>query len=183
MPDILNASLAALPVTVAAANRAWMIPSRSATEWIRAVNADECPWSVFPGLLGTSDMRGALDYIAVGAIDDYEARCAGFSAIRQASGRPWWEALRLVGACDDQMGSLMGALCVAGVDPDRIPFARWCAAVYHTMTQGADSKELMKFNAKLQSPPNTPEAFEESGEDDFAAMVQMARTLPGMSTG
>jgi hypothetical protein len=183
MPDILKASLAASPVTVEAASRSWIIQPLPASAWIGAVHSDNCPWSVFPGLLTGDDLRSALDLLADGDSDDHESRLAGFSAIRQASGRPWWEALRLVAACDDQMGSLVGALCMAGIDPDRIPFARWCAAVYATMTNGADSKELMKFNAKLQAPPNIPEAFEESGEDDFAAMVQMARSLPGMSTG
>lgn len=181
MPDILNASLAASPITVEAANRTWVIPPLSASHWISAVHSDSCPWSVFPGLLKQEDMREVLYLLAGGDVDDYEARRAGFSAIRQAGGRPWWESIRLVAACDDQMGSLVGSLCTAGVDPDSVPFARWCAAVYSTLTAGAEPKELMKFNSRLQAPPNIPEAFEESGEDDFAAMIQMARTLPGMS--
>lgn len=179
--DILNASLAASPVTVEAAGRSWTLPAQPASAWIRAVNSNNCPWSIFPAMLCGDDLRDALDMLADPDQDAYEWRKAGFNALRQSSGRPWWEALRLVAVCDDSTGALVGKLTVSGVDPDHTPFARWCAAVYSVLTDGADSKELVKFNMKLQVPPNIPEAFDESEEDDFASMVAMARNLPGMS--
>lgn len=179
--NILRASLTASPITVEAVGRSWVIPAKPASVWISALHSNNCPWSIFPGMLRGDNLADALDALTDPSTDSFDWRLAGFNAIRQAAGRPWWEALRLVAACDDNTGSLVGKLTVSGVDPDSIPFARWCAAVYSVMTDGADPKELLKFNMKLQVPPNIPEAFDQSEDDDFASMVEMARNMPGMS--
>lgn len=181
MPDILTSSLRASAIGVEALSRTWVIPALPARDWIEAVAAVRCPWSIFPGLLTSADMDQALDPILDGSADDFEMRVAGFEAIHLASGRPWWEAMRLVRMADDDLGDMVGRLAVAGIDPGTVPFALWCAAVYHLATKGADQKELLKFNNRLQAPPSMPEAFEASDQDDFAAMVEMARSLPGMS--
>lgn len=181
MSDILSASLTASTIVVEAVGRSWSIAPASATEWTRAVHSNKSPWSVFPGMLVPEDREVALDMMLTGEMDDFEAKLAGYSAIRQAAGRPWWEAIRLIAMCDDSLGQVLGKLTALGVNPDLIPFARWCAAIYHVATDGADQKELLKFNMKFQSMPNVPEAYEESGEDDFSSMVNLARSMPGMS--
>jgi hypothetical protein len=177
--DVLRASLRAFAITVDALSRSGTVPNPSARTWILACLSDSLPWSVFPGLLPEAENGQIIDVLVAGEDHDFEFRVAGFKAIAQASGREWWEALRLVNMVDDPV--MLGRLTVAGVDPERLSFAAWCAAVYHLATDGADQKERFKFDSKLMAPPSMPEAFEAAQEDDFAAMVMMARNLPGMS--
>lgn len=181
MSDILLRSLStSTDVQVDAGGRRWDVHGESAREWIEACLSPRCPWTVFPWMVHDSERPAAVDLLALGDVDDVEARTAGFSAIKHASGRPWWEALRLVEIANDRDGFMLGRLVVSGVDPGRVSFASWCSAVYTLYTDGADPKELMKWQMKFKAPPSVPEAFD-SEEDDFMSMIQAARSLPGMT--
>jgi hypothetical protein len=185
-PDstVLSASLSREPIWVECQGRQYVIAYRSASEWISALASDASVWSVFPGMLEPPQEQFVSEGLIYGTVDIAEVRRAGLYAIRQASGRRWWEAIRLVGMVDnsEDMGASMGAMTMAGVDPDVMPFGRWLAAAYWLGVKGRDDKERMMFHARLSMAPDIPEAFEEEASgDEFAAMVRAAQSLPGMS--
>ncbi len=149
---MLAQCLRALPITVTISGTPHTIPPLSALEWVPAI-AEDYVTGVVPGLLEPGDRDALLHAMAVGRVDVDDLRTASRAAITEASGRPWWEAVRLVGAGDDTSGAVVGQLLLAGVDPGRVTLAGWCAAVYALATRGADAKARMKFDAPLQMPP------------------------------
>ncbi len=94
-------------------------------------------------------MAGLLSGDVTG-VDLQRAACAVIAAV---SGRPWWEAVRLVGAVDSSSGELYGHLLLHGVDPGRVTFAGWCAAVYALVTRNMDEKARNQFDFDLKLPP------------------------------
>lgn len=182
MPDILRAATSTRPLPVEVAGLTFQVDDACATRWILACSSEFVPWSLFPGMLAPEDSARANEMILNGELTDQDCRRAGFEILKRAAGRDWWQALKLVNSCDDEMGAMMGKLTLSGVDPDRMPFGRWLTSVYFVLIDGGEAKDVMKLNSSLMAPPtNIPEAMESDGEDDFASMVELARTMPGMT--
>ncbi|GAA3172841.1 hypothetical protein [Nonomuraea salmonea] len=79
--------------------------------------------------------------------------------VEQATGRAWWVAQRLIVAAVAGWPELDGALLLrSGVDVaglmERSP-ARACSVIYAWLIDGAQRKEVAKFDAKLKAPPLT----------------------------
>lgn len=105
--------------------------------------------------------------------------------LSESAGRPWWEAERLIRACFNDGGRLLGTLLGNGTDPSRMTLAVFLACVWATLTKGADAEGLLKLEAALLVPP--PEATEEEraglDDDDMSGMVDRLRAMPGVRTG
>lgn len=101
---------------------------------------------------------------------------ASYEAIRQATGRTWWEAARLLGLGSD--ARTLGPMVLAGVDPWTLTAGQWCAAIYTLYTRGQKDEDVFKFDVAIGAPPDGVE--DEWGDDDYEAAVQAARSLPGM---
>lgn len=182
MSGILAASLAPDPIALDVGGRIYTVPAYAADTWISALISDLNVWAVFPGLLEPEEREAVVDGLSDGTMSVADVQKAGFEAVRRASGRPWWEAMRMIGMADAPDGQLVGMLTLKGVNPCTMPLARWLSAVYAIAVQGRDEKELLQFQARLQAPPRGFEdAFEDGTQDDFAAMVRAARQLPGMT--
>ena len=182
--SLLQASLASHPVAVELGSYRFVIPACPASVWIDAL-ADEDPVTcVVPGMLGGRGYERSTRLIAQDLISLTQVRAASFAAIREASGYRWWEAMRLVGLAD-QDSYVVGELALLGVDPDAIPFARWCAAVHALATRNMEPKDRAKWDAKLSVPPPIEEAMEEAAEAEgsFEDMVRGFRSLPGARSG
>lgn len=177
----LAASTRIEPIRVEAAGRWWTIPKLPAADWILAVSEDEPVTAVFPGLLNDAGAEHVGDMLVRGTFPVDHLRNAAFSAIKQASGWNWWEAMRLVGMADAQP-EVVGELTLRGLDPESVPFGRWCHAVYALATKNLDEKERAKFEAKFTFPPEGFEEDEDAGMS-FESMVQGFRNLPGARLG
>lgn len=143
------------------------------------------PWH--PALDWIEILRQGPDMLAVALADDPD-ECAlelatgvlPLAAVQSAShalmeaecGKRWWVALKL--AYTSATPAVLGELTLSGVDPTRVGFGQWCAAVYRILTRNADAKERMKTDFELELPPP---GYEEAWDDgnDFAAMVELAR--------
>jgi hypothetical protein len=178
--SFLATATTAQAVVVAVSHIKLTVPPQPATPWILALAGDDPVGSVLPGMLSERDDERLWNLVSSGKADSKDLHKAFCSAVAEASGRPWWVALKLVGMCDGSP-EFIGRLTLKGVDPDRIPFARWCAAVYALAMANADEKARMKFDAKLDAPPAGVE-FEDEGMS-FESMVAQARSIPGMRVG
>lgn len=180
-PSILAASISPKPVRVEAAGRSFVIPIRPASDWITAVAQEDFVTAVFPGLLTEEGSGTAIEMMVDGDMEPAELKQPAFDAITRASGFRWWEAMRLVGMADGNQ-QVVGELTLRGVDPDVIPFGRWCAALYALAIRGMDEKERQKFLAKFTMPP--PEAMDEAAEGDgFQDMIKGFRGMAGVRGG
>lgn len=176
----LSAATTAQPVVVAVSRSKLTIPPQNATAWILALAGDDPTGSVLPGMLSERDDERLWNLVSTGKADSKDIHKAFCSAVAQASGRKWWETMKLVGMCEGSP-EFIGRLTLKGVDPDTIPFARWCAAVYALAVANADEKGRMKFDAKLAAPPAGVD-YEDEGTS-FESMVAQARNIPGMRVG
>lgn len=159
------------------------IPAAPASRWLRALTSPHMEAAVLPGMLDERSTRVLLDLLEYERTTLVQLNNAAYRAVSEAAGRDWWVALRLAGSADQEDGNVLGELTLAGIDPERIPFARWCAAVYALLVRNLDDKELMKFQAKLFIVPNLPGLELEEAEMDDAQVVAMLAGMPGVSIG
>jgi hypothetical protein len=183
-PSVLRASLSARPIGVEASGHIFTLPAASAAVWITALCEEDPITAVFPGLLSDDSYERATRMISAGQMPMRAVKRAAFDAITRASGRRWWEAIRLVGMSDDD-GYVVGELTLRGVDPWAMPFARWCAAVYALATRGLEPKDHMKWTTKLAAPPPIEEAMAEADESagSFEDMIRGFQSMPGARMG
>lgn len=182
-PSIITASISPEPVVVEAAGRKLHFPLLSASDWIKAL-ADEDPiTAIMPGLLTDESYDFVMDSMVEDRLDQKDLRRPAFDAITKASGFRWWEALSLVGLCEAN-AFVVGELTLRGIDPDAMPFGRWCAAVYALAIRGLDEKERQKWLARFNAPPAIAEAMDEAADSSsFEDMIRGFRGMPGARQG
>lgn len=174
---LLSAVLRPEPFAVRVDGDLYVYPAMPALPWLLALSSDLWQTAVFPGLVGEELHRErAKDGIQHEHITMSEVRRAAFEAIGQAGGRRWWETYNLVRiARGDSTGEMLGRLVMAGLDPERVSLAGWCAAVYSTLVHEADPKARARLDSVISTPPAIAEAFDDAADDSFAAMVASAR--------
>lgn len=157
-------------------------PHLTASDWLVALSDEYNPeMEVIPGLLDDECYDKTVDALESGQVSLKQLQSAARKAISVASGFDWWEAIRLVGLCDANP-EVMGEMTLRGVNPDVIPFGRWCSALYALATRNLDDKEKMKFLSKFSVPPPNVDDVEETGMS-FESMVTSMRGIPGMRMG
>jgi hypothetical protein len=104
---------------------------------------------------------------------------ASMEFLEEETGRRWWIALKL--AYSSAGESVLGELTLCGVDPGRVSFGQWCAAVYRILTRNCDDKERMKLDFELELPPPGYEESWDDGNDwsEFNALMDLAREQEG----
>lgn len=125
-----------------------------------------------------------IDKVESDELDAGDVRTFAHSALAQSAGRPWWEAQRLIGACFNDGGRLLGTVLMRGVDPSRMTLAAFLACVWAKLTENADVTSLAKLESELLVPP--PEATEDERaavDEDVFTMVERMRAMPGVRTG
>ena len=125
-----------------------------------------------------------LNGVESGELGTADVLAFAHSALAQSAGRPWWEAERLIGACFNDSGRLLGPVFLHGVDPSRLTLAAFLACVWAKLTENADATALAKLESELLVPP--PEATEDERaavDDDVFSMVERMRAMPGVRTG
>lgn len=163
-----HATLRLWSVDVDIAGRTYTIPPLPARDWIVAAHGD---WAdIVPGLLaGADDLDEA---IADGRVGHGECVTAARAALAAASGTKWWTAQRLAHCAGENIGA---ELVRVGVDPDRIPFARWLQVTYLVATRHAKDVDVARIDAELDSPPQglaVDEWWDDSAEiGSFAAAM------------
>lgn len=142
------------PVTVT-------VPGLWADRWIEAVSTDMIA-GVLPGMLDADDTHALALARVRGHVTGAHVQDAALQAVKDVSGRPWWEAVRLTGWALAKGGETYGHLVLAGVDPTRVTYAAWCSAVLAHIMTGRDEKERTKVEFSLMIPPP---GFEEETDD------------------
>lgn len=144
------------PVTVEVAGRGVVVPAAPAAVWLEAVSSDDPVRSVVPGMLDGEDHASVVLAMLGGRLDDAGLERAFCQVLADVSGRPWWEAMRLIGNASTP--EVWGHLLLNGVDATRVTLAGFCAAVHALVTQHMDEKARNQFDFDLKLPPAGVEA-------------------------
>lgn len=163
------------PLTITIAGTRISIPYRPAAVWISSLEhvsqmaaslADEDGWDRIIDLsLGSS---GAST----------ELKQESLRILSEATGRPWWEAGRLI---NTSTGSeILGRMVLAGVDPWQRSIGEWCAAVYALCIKGQDDKARLRFDFMLSIPPvGYEDAWDDGGDDPEATAAAVQSWMTG----
>lgn len=171
MADVLSRNGWIVPLS----NRTVQVPYRSAEAWISALR-ESGPGTVLLSLVRQTASESLFEAMVDGKLDHRKVAEASYTLIECATGRKWWEAVRLLEA--SIRPDVLGRTVLAGMDPWSLTPGQWCAGVYAIFTEGLDKNALFKFEAMLGDPPAGVED-DDWATEDFDAMVAAARSMPG----
>lgn len=182
MGDLRSAAFRSHPFRVGVKGVELEFSPLPAARWLGAIPAGT--HAVF-GLAEDGGLDRVIDALQDGEMDIDDVKRLISLAIGEAAGRPYWEAERLIGAVsnDTDRGRVLGELVLAGVDPERITLAAFCSAVWSLLIRNADSTQRLTMEAELSIPPDGAEPEDFGPEEDFGAMAQRMRAMPGVSVG
>jgi hypothetical protein len=158
------------------------VPFVSADRWALALCRQPHRSSVL-ALLPDESQRRVDEWIMSGRLDTATLDKLVYGMIAGAGGRPWYQARMLVHTAMGSDGRLLGMLLLRGVRAQELSLAEFCAAIWAVCTENASPMDLMKMEAQLSVPPVgvAPEGFDEI--DDFQAMAERMRSMPGVRVG
>lgn len=178
-------ALAALQVwgfDVELAGETFAVPPRPAVEWFLAILDEDGMLPLIPGLMGAEDDERVMDLLLDDKIDAELIAVRSRELLTAASGRPWWEADRLIRSSAAQWQIIGGELTRLGVDLGKESLAAALNAIYVICTRTMDEQERNKFDIDLRQPPvgvdgvKPEEMYDQrAAESAFAALMGQAR--------
>ena len=147
----LGSAVRAQPFTTTIAGVTVTVEAAMADRWLDAIPGNPMT-SVVPGMCSADDRRAISRALIAGAMSDEDLWEAASAAIAEASGRPWWEAVRLAGIAD-QNRHLLGMLTIEGVHAHVVTLGAWCDAAFVMVLRNMDEKKRPRFEADLMIPP------------------------------
>lgn len=155
-----------------------LVPHAPAAKWIDAVISSPDPGKIILHLATEEAADQILDRMISGHLDPSDLDKASYGLIRQACPYPeWWKSVRLLVLSTG--ADVCGRTVAAGMDPWSLTAGQWVTGVYAMLAEGIPKDKLFQFDSSLEAvPPGVEDDV--WGADDFDAMVQQARMMPGM---
>lgn len=158
------------------------VPALPAADWFIAILDEDTPLPLIPGMMDAAAEEAIGDLLLTGAITPNDVITRSRELLTAASGRPWWEADRLIRSSAASWHIIGGELTRVGVDLHRVSLAAALNAIYVICVRTMDEKERNKFDIDLRLPPigvegvTTEEMYDErAAQDAFAALMGQAQ--------
>jgi hypothetical protein len=119
--------------------------------WLDAIAANPTT-GVVPGMCDGPTRVAVASALLSRSVTAGELWEAAAAAIEDAAGRPWWEAVRLVGVAQSAR-QLLGMLTLDGVHAHAVTFGAWCDAALVTVLRNVDEKKRTQFEVDFMMPP------------------------------
>lgn len=78
---------------------------------------------------------------------------ACLEVISAVSGRPWWQAMRLIQVAASNWNVLGGEMLYRGVLPDTMSLSAWLDILLLVTIRSLDPKDVTMFTLQLENPP------------------------------
>jgi hypothetical protein len=180
--DHRGAAYRSLPFRVTSGSLSVEFPAVPASQWLSILTGEGGRRGVLQ-LLPAGQMDALLDALSAGQATVQDVSRITQSAVTEASGYPWWQAEMLISSVVGEDRRVLGGLVLAGVDPERITLAAYCAAVWALLTRNASEESLMKLEAQMMTPPPGVDIDELDEVEDFDAVARSLRATPGARVG
>lgn len=140
-------------VTVTCLKRSWVLPGRSAWDWILAVSDDEDMARIFPGMIDDGDSFDMFQ--AWKTVPDMHGRCVNVAraALGRVAGRDWWWARNMIHESVGSWTHLNGHLVRQGVVARKTELPDWLDAAYTQMREMLKDTERTALDMRLRIPP------------------------------
>jgi hypothetical protein len=174
-------ALAALRIwalEVELAGRTYVVPGRPAVDWFLALLDEETPLPLIPGMMDDAAQDEIEDLLLDGVVDVDLIAVRSRELLTAASGRPWWEADRLIRSAANSWQIIGGELTRLGVDMEKVSLGAALNAIYVICVRTMDEQERNKFDIDLRVPPigvdgvTTEEMYDaRAAEEAFMALM------------
>lgn len=151
------------------------VPYASADRWISCVTAS--PVTILTGLTDGPTAEAVVWSVVDGDVSPEQVSATAYQLLERVVPYRWWKTVRLLGL--STRDDIVGHLTLSGLDPRDLTVAQWCAAVYTLVTRNADTKERFKVDVEFDAPPPGIVENDWISDDEFKAMVESARAMPG----
>lgn len=177
LPELVTnplASVSAAPCVISVGRETVEVPALNAAGWLELLIGDLDLELIFPGLLEEDDQDFVNEMLLTGdlGVGDLERRA--LDVIAEASGRPWWVAIRMVQLAQHNWSMLGGRLARSGVNPSQVPFGAWLDALWVTMFENLAQEKWTELVSAIEAvpPSEMPEDLMESMEMDTGMFSQ-----------
>lgn len=151
----------------------------TAAEWLELLMGDAELLdldSIFPGLASEEDHDYVTEAMIDGDISPDQVDKLALQVISEASGRPWYVALRMIHIAMSRWSILGGRLVLAGIDPQKLSLSAWLDALWLTMFDSLPKDKWTMFSSQMEIPPPSEakpdmESMEMS-TDAFTSLMQ-----------
>lgn len=157
------------------------VPPLPAVDWFLAIVDQDTPLPLIPGLMTPDAEDRVADMLLDGQTSPEEIVKRSRELLAEASGRPWWEADRLIRSSAASWQIIGGELTRLGVDLGKVSLAAALNAIYVICVRTMDEKERNKFDIDLRLPPigvegvTTEEMYDErAATAAFSALMGQA---------
>lgn len=141
-------SLKPWPVTLEIAGQDWHIPAASAADWLSVLMPDPVDLDEVVRTMVTDGEKLLFDE-SVGV----ELEELVLEVITLVSGRPWWQALRMISVATANWNVLGGEMLYRGIIPDQVSLSQWLDVLLLVTIRSMDPKDVTMFTLQLERPP------------------------------
>jgi hypothetical protein len=141
-------SLKPWPVILTLHGRDYQVPAASAADWLSVLMVDSVDLDDVVRLMVEDGIALLLDETVGGELYD-----ACLDIISQVAGRPWWQAIRLIGVAVKNWNTLGAEMLYRGVLPDQLSLSAWLDVLLMVTIKAMDPKDVMMFTLQLEKRP------------------------------
>lgn len=141
-------SLKSWPITLEIAGQDWEVPAASAADWLGVLMANPVD---LDEIIRTMVMDGESLLFDESVGEELEELC--LDVISMVSGRPWWQAMRLISVATENWNVLGGEMLYRGIIPDQLSLSQWLDVLLLVTIRSMDPKDVTMFTLQLENPP------------------------------
>jgi len=149
----LRALLRADPTPVTVGPHYVTVPSMMADGWLLLLGNGSLD-DVIPGALTAPHASLVADALISGDAGPADLVQASMDAVASVSGRLWYEGVRVAVLCGNDGGAILAGVMLQGIDPTRVTYAAWCAAVLAWINGRLSEEDRTKFLFDFRRPPD-----------------------------
>lgn len=168
------------PLAFALDGVTYEVPEHPARVWILAVLSDESAdllLDALPDEVAEELWEDALDPDV--DLTPELLTSIGRALLAKASGRPWWQAQKLLASLADEWDYFIGVARDRGLgDPLSWPVDELCAWIYYRLTVNAKKEDKERLDAELRTPPlltigddEEPDGWAEEEQEGWSALA------------
>lgn len=110
------------------------------------------PWDIIPGLCPDQEDE-IVEELMDSSMSSAEFRDACLDVISEATGRPWWIALRLIAVASESWETVGGRLSYSSIHASQISLGAWLDAVFLICLESMPEDRITMFVSQLEAPP------------------------------
>lgn len=170
------ASLKLWPVKLVTPVGTFHIPALPATDWLHVLFEEWGSFGRMADLLRYADRVRLEDAILEEKLLEEDLYNLFTDALTVAAGRPWWQALILLGLAKGDWSKIHGRV-LDGFDPTKASLSAYLDRVYFAIVEHAEPKGRQRIDSYIETPPAGVkiELDEDQESASFLAMLNQPR--------